>query len=98
MSYQLPFGSNETILIRDKGTANSVLNFVNSENTVGKNVTALPTVFLFQLLNYIQFPLGVSSIVWLKVSGVWKQGIVWIKQGGVWKQGTTYIKESGQWK
>jgi len=39
-----------------------------------------------------------SSIVWVKIAGVWKQAVVWIRDNGVWKQATPYIRVSGMWK
>ena len=98
MSFQLTFGGGEAVLVRDTGTANAVQGFVSDETVVSKNVTALPTTFIFQLLEYIQIPLSVGTIVWIKVSGVWKQAIPWIKVGGVWKQATPMIKIGGVWK
>ena len=41
---------------------------------------------------------SVSSILWIKVAGVWKQAVTWIKISGVWKTTTPYIKVSGVWK
>ena len=43
-------------------------------------------------------PPTISSIFWIKVSGVWKQAITWIKIAGVWKQSTPYVKIGGNWK
>jgi hypothetical protein len=40
----------------------------------------------------------VSTIVWLKVAGVWKSTTPYIKVSGVWKTSTPYIKVSGVWK
>lgn len=98
MSYQLTFGGGEIILVRDKGSANAVQGFVNEETVVSKNIIALPTTFIFQLLEYIQIPLFIGTKIWLKVSGVWKETITWIKVSGVWKQTTPYIKVGGTWK
>lgn len=98
MSYQLTFGGGETILARDKGSANAVQGFVSEETVVSKNITALPTTFIFQLLEYIQIPLSTGTKTWLKVSGIWKQATTWIKVSGVWKQTTPFIKVSGTWK
>lgn len=39
-----------------------------------------------------------GTIIWLKVSGIWKQATTWIKVSGVWKQTTPYIKIGGTWK
>lgn len=39
-----------------------------------------------------------TTIVWIKVAGVWKQATVWIKVAGVWKTATPFIKVSGVWK
>ncbi len=39
-----------------------------------------------------------STIVWLKVAGVWKQTTVYLKVAGVWKTTTPFIKVSGTWK
>lgn len=100
MSFQLTFGGGETLFVKNKGTANAVQGFVSSETVVSGNITALPTNFLFQLYSYIQIPLNplTANIVWIKVSGVWKQATVWIKESGVWKTATPNIKVSGQWK
>jgi hypothetical protein len=43
-------------------------------------------------------PPPLNTVVWLKVSGVWKQTTVWLKVAGVWKTCTPYIKVSGVWK
>jgi hypothetical protein len=44
-------------------------------------------------------PTSVSTIVWLKVSSVWKQVTdVYIKVSGTWKQATAFIKIGGNWK
>jgi hypothetical protein len=40
----------------------------------------------------------VNSIMWIKISGVWKQTTPFIKVSGVWKQATPYIKNGGIWK
>lgn len=40
----------------------------------------------------------INTIVWLKVSGVWKQTTVYLKVTGTWKNTTPYIKVSGNWK
>jgi hypothetical protein len=42
--------------------------------------------------------LPVGNLMWIKVSGVWKQAITWIKVSGTWKQSTPKIKVSGIWK
>ncbi len=100
MSYQLTFGGGETILIRDKGTANAVQGFVSNEVVVIKNITALATTFIFSLLNYIQFSLSglTGTIVWRNVSGVWRAGMLNNNVSGTWKQDKTFIKVSGNWK
>lgn len=41
---------------------------------------------------------SISSVFWIKISGVWKQAITWIKVSGVWKQATPYLKIGGNWK
>ena len=41
---------------------------------------------------------SVSSIFWIKITGVWKQATAYIKVSGVWKTTTPYIKVSGVWK
>jgi hypothetical protein len=41
---------------------------------------------------------SISSIFWIKITGVWKQAITWIKIAGVWKQATPYVKIGGNWK
>lgn len=100
MSLQLTFGGGETVLVRDKGTANNVQGFVSEETVVSKNVTALPTNFIFQLYDYVQAPLIsiINTKVWIKVSGIWKESITWIKVNGTWKQSTPFIKVNGTWK
>ena len=100
MSLQLTFGGAEAVLVRDTGTANAVQGFVSEEIVVSKNVTALPTNFLFQLYEYIQAPLVsiTGTVAWIKVSGIWKQAIVWLNVGGIWKQTTPFIKVGGVWK
>lgn len=98
MSFQLTFGGGETLLVRDKGSTNAVQGFVSDETVVSKNITALPTNFFFQLLEYIQIPLSVGTIVWIKVSGVWRQATSFIKVSGTWKQATPFIKVSGTWR
>lgn len=97
MSLQLTFGGGETILVRDKGTANAVQGFVTSEITLGANDAALPSTFIFQLY---QAPLVafVGSKFWIKISGTWREAITWIKVSGVWKQATPFIKDAGTWK
>lgn len=100
MSLQLTFGGSEAVLVRNTGIANAVQGFVSDETVISKNVTALPTTFIFQLLEYIQIPLiNVSgTIIWIKVSGVWKQATSFIKVGGVWKQAIPFTKNNGIWK
>lgn len=39
-----------------------------------------------------------SSIMWIKVGGVWKTATPWINVGGVWKQSSPFIKNSGTWR
>ena len=39
-----------------------------------------------------------GNIIWLKVSGTWKQATPFIKVAGTWKQATPSIKISGVWK
>jgi hypothetical protein len=102
VSLQLTFGGGETLLVRDKGTANAVQGFVSSESVVIKNVTALATTFLFQLIEYVQIVIsGVppsGAIIWIKIAGVWKTTTAFIKVSGVWKTSTPFIKISGTWK
>jgi hypothetical protein len=101
MSNDLTFGGAEAIMIRDKGTANSVQGFVSRESVVIKNVTALATSFVFQLIEYIQFVISAApavTIAHLNVSGVWKQLVVWRNVLGVWKQSTANINVTGTWK
>lgn len=38
------------------------------------------------------------TIVWIKVSGTWRQATPYIKVNGVWKQATPKIKVGGIWK
>jgi hypothetical protein len=98
MSYQLTFGGNSVQLVRDKGTANVVQGFQTNEVTICKNNVALTTTFIFQAFEYVQIPLNLGTIVWIKVSGIWKTTTVFIKVSGVWKQATTFIKISGIWR
>ena len=99
MSFQLTFGGGETVLVRNTGTVNPVQGFVVSQETVViKNITALPSNFLFQLISYIQAPLSVNAKFWIKISGIWKQATPFIKIGGTWKQATPFIKVGGTWK
>jgi hypothetical protein len=101
MSFQLTFGGGEALIVRDKGTANAVQGFVSSEIVVTKNVTALATNFLFQLIEYVQFALTAApsgTIVWLKVAGVWKQTIPWLNVIGTWKQPAPFYNDNGTWK
>lgn len=101
MSYQLTFGGGETLIVRDKGTANAVQGFVSSESVVIKNVTALATTFLFQLIEYVQIVIAIvpsGTIIWTKVAGVWKTTTVFTKVSGIWKTATPFIKISGTWK
>ena len=62
MSYQLTFGGGEAILIRDKGTANAVQGFVETDIVVSKNNTALTTSFLFDLDEYIQLAIQANVV------------------------------------
>jgi hypothetical protein len=62
VSYQLTFGGGEAILIRDKGTANAVQGFVETDIVVSKNDTALTTSFLFDLDEYIQLAIQASVV------------------------------------
>lgn len=100
MSYQLTFGGAEALLVRDKGTANAVQGFVSKESVVIKNVTALATNFLFQLIEYVQLVIAAPSgtIVWLNVAGIWKQTIEWLNVSGTWKAPTTFYNDNGTWK
>jgi hypothetical protein len=43
-------------------------------------------------------PPPVSTIVWLKVAGVWKQSTAFIKVAGTWETSTPFIKVTGTWK
>jgi hypothetical protein len=102
MSFQLTFGGGETLIVRDKGTSNAVQGFVSSESVVIKNVIALATNFLFQLIEYVQLVIAgappAGTIVWLNVSGVWKQTIEWLNVSGTWKTPTTFYNDNGTWK
>lgn len=101
MSLQLTFGGGETLLVRDKGTANAVQGFVSRESVVIKNVTALATSFVFQIIEYVQFALTTApanTIVWLKVAGVWKQTTGFINVSGTWKTLTGFYNDNGTWK
>ena len=101
MSYQLTFGGGEALLVRDTGTANAVQGFVSRESVVIKNVTALATSFIFQLIEYIQFVISAppaGTITWLNVAGVWKQTTEWLNVGGTWKDSTAFYNDSGTWK
>jgi len=53
-------------------------------------------MFLTLLSNQTAPPAG--NIIWLKVSGTWKQATPFIKVGGTWKQATIFIKDAGVWK
>jgi hypothetical protein len=43
-------------------------------------------------------PPPISTIMWIKVGGVWKQSTPYIKVSGVWKTATPSIKVSGTWR
>jgi hypothetical protein len=43
-------------------------------------------------------PPPISTRVWIKVGGVWKETITWIKVSGTWKQSTPKIKIAGIWQ
>lgn len=100
MSLQLTFGGGEVMLVRDTGTPNAVQGFVSEETVVSRNVTALPTNFLFQKYEYVQFSFTdiLGTKFWIKVSGVWKEAIPWIKVSGVWKEAIAWIKVAGTWR
>lgn len=100
MSLRLTLGGGEIMLVRDTGTPNAVQGFVSEDTVVSRNATALPTNFLFQAYEYIQFSLTniTGTKFWIKISGVWEEAIAWIKVGGVWKQSTPFIKISGTWR
>jgi hypothetical protein len=102
MANNLNFGGAPVILIRNKGTANAVKGFVARETVVSKNVTALVTNFLFQLVEYVQFVIAAApptgTIAWLNVSGVWKQLVVWLNVSGTWKTTTPNYNDGGTWK
>ena len=87
-------------MVRDTGTANAVQGFVSDETVVSKNIIALPTTFIFQLLEYIQIPLiSISgTTVWVKAIGTWRQAVVWVKVSGTWKQASLYVKVTGTWR
>jgi hypothetical protein len=101
VSYQLTFGGGEALLVKDTGTANAVQGFVSRESVVAKNITALATSFIFQLIEYIQFVISappVGTITWFNVAGVWKQTTDWLNVAGVWKQADGKINVTGTWK
>ena len=100
MSLQLTFDGGEVIMKRDLGSPNSVQGFVSNEITLGANENQLETNILFQSTEFVQFQLLeiINTIVWLKVSGVWKQTTPYIKVGGIWKEATPYIKIGGTWR
>lgn len=101
MSYQLTFGGGEALLVRDVGSSNAVQGFVSRESVVIKNITALATSFIFQLIEYIQFALTAAptgTIAWVNVAGVWKQTTKWLNVGGTWKDSTAFYNDSGTWK
>lgn len=52
------------------------------------------------LLTLLRGPLAAPSgtIVWLNVSGVWKQVTGWTNVAGVWKQSNGKINVTGTWK
>lgn len=89
-------------LKRDLGTPNVVQGFVTTGITRGATLASpLPTNYVFNAIEgSVQFILDVISgtVVWIKISGVWKQATPWIKVSGLWKQATAFIKESGTWK
>jgi hypothetical protein len=58
----LNFGGAEVILVRNKGVANAVQNFITYEITQGANITALPTTVLFTLDERIQIPLFTGNV------------------------------------
>lgn len=39
-----------------------------------------------------------GNTMWVKVSGVWKQGTLFVRTGGIWKTGEPKVKDSGIWK
>ena len=99
MTYQLTAGGGEAAYNKDKGTANAVQGFTNTQITVGKNVTALPFYFEFEASDgAASFAKNLVTQAWIKISGVWKQATVWIKVAGTWKAATPKIKVSGVWK
>jgi hypothetical protein len=102
MANNLNFGGGTVILIRNKGTANAVQGFVARETVVSKNITALATNFVFQLIEYVQFVIAAAppagTIVWLNVLGVWKQTTEWLNVAGTWKTPTTFYNDNGTWK
>ena len=100
MANNLNFGGGEVILIRDKGVAAPVQGFITNEITQGRNDVALPTNYLFQLIEFIQFPIStiVDNKFWIKISGDWKEAITWIKVSGIWKQASPKVKIEGEWK
>ena len=100
MSLQLTFNGGEVIMRRDLGSPNSVQGFITDQITLGANDTQLQTEFLFQSTESVQLSLLelLNTIVWLKVSGVWKQTTPFIKISGVWKEATPFIKIGGSWR
>lgn len=106
MSYQLTFGGGETLLVRDKGTANAVQGFVSNEIVVSKNNTALPTTFEFELLEYIQLAIVTPTTTTTSTTTTTTTApppsniatITWRKDAGVWKRTLTFVKVTGTWK
>jgi hypothetical protein len=43
-------------------------------------------------------PPSSSTVVWIRVSGVWKQAIALIRVSGVWKQATPFVRAAGAWR
>lgn len=99
MSNPLEFGGAPVVIVRDKGTPNAVSGFVTTEITITDNDTALPTSFELESGDAsASLTLQTNTLVWIKVSGVWKLATPYIKVAGVWKQATPYVKVSGTWR
>lgn len=39
-----------------------------------------------------------KNVVWVRVSGVWKQAVPYVKHNGVWKEATAMVRHNGVWR
>lgn len=86
--------------VRPAGTANAVQGLRADGKLEGANLlTALPFYAYLQGGDgSSELQLSIGTLIWIKVSGIWKQATPYIKIAGTWKQATTFIKVSGTWK